>query len=127
MIMICISGVCGALTIYSAISLTLYSRRQKVLWVERQLQILDEAQIAYANGTANEEQLEIVRNEQIGEIEKRIREEAKEKRLWNRTKRYLFSGLKEEEAATVAAGPSSSSTPSSPDKIRVLDALDAKK
>ncbi|OXV08961.1 hypothetical protein Egran_03272 [Elaphomyces granulatus] len=88
--LIAASGVCGILTIYSIASLTMYNRRQRNLWLDRQLEELQKARLAYANGTATAEQLDILRNEKIGEIEKRAKHEAKEQRLWNRTKKYLF-------------------------------------
>lgn len=68
----------------------MYNRRQRNLWLDRQLEELQTARLAYANGTATAEQLDILRNEKIGEIEKRAKAEAKEQRLWNRTKKYLF-------------------------------------
>lgn len=123
------SGICGALTVYSIISLSIYNRRQKLLWLDRELEKLQNARQAYVNGTATDEQLEILRNEKIGEIEKRIREEAKEKQWWNRAKRYLLSGLKQEEKAAVGAGADGlgSTSSSAPDRIGVIDALNAKK
>jgi len=84
------SGVCGILTIYSIASLTMYNRRQRNLWLDRQLEELQKARLAYTNGTVTSEQLDILRNEKIGEIEKQKKEEAKEQRLWNRAKKYLF-------------------------------------
>lgn len=106
----------------------MYNRRQKALWIDRQLEELQNARLAYTNGTATEAQLEILRNEKIGEIAKQKREEAKEQRLWSRTKRYLLSGLNQEDSASAAttaleASPLLAST----DKIGVLDALEAKK
>jgi hypothetical protein len=68
----------------------MYNRRQRNLWLDRQLEELQKARLAYADGTATAEQLDILRNEKIGEIEKRAKDEAKEQRLWNRTKKYLF-------------------------------------
>jgi hypothetical protein len=90
-------GVCSALTIYSVVSLALYNRRQRTLWLDRQLEELQNARLAYADGTATPDQLEILRNEKIGEIEKQKKQEADEKRLWSRVKRYLFNDLKKEE------------------------------
>ncbi|KAI9924126.1 hypothetical protein ASPWEDRAFT_38478 [Aspergillus wentii DTO 134E9] len=116
--LIAASGICGALTVYSAISLTLYNRRQKALWLDNELQKLRDAQAAYANGTATPEQAEIVKNETIGEIYKQKKEEEKEQRPWNKAKRYLLGGLKTDEAAPKAQGG---------DKPGVLRALEESK
>ncbi|QKX62434.1 uncharacterized protein TRUGW13939_09595 [Talaromyces rugulosus] len=113
--LIAASGVCGALTIYSAVSLTMWNRRQRELWLDRQLQDLQSAREAYVAGTATPEQLEILRNEKIGEIEQQKIKETKEQRLWNRTKRFLFEGMKKEGASDDNK------------KIGVLEALNASK
>ncbi|EAW11819.1 cytochrome c oxidase assembly protein COX14 [Aspergillus clavatus NRRL 1] len=117
------SGICGALTIYSMVSLTLYNRRQRVLWVEKELQRLQDAKVAYASGSATQEQLEMIKNEEIGEIFKRKKEEEKAQKPWNKAKAYLFGGLKTDEL-------SSESTPkiegAADNKIGVLEALNAK-
>ncbi|KAL2003117.1 hypothetical protein VTN02DRAFT_4978 [Thermoascus thermophilus] len=122
--LIAASGVCGALTIYSVVSLTLYNRRQKALWLDKQLENLQNARIAYANGTATPEQLELLRQEKIGEIEKQKKEEAKAQRPWNRAKRYLFGDLKKED---VAVDSSSNAAPEEGNKPGVLEALNAMK
>ena len=110
----------------------MYNRRQRALWIDRQLEELQNARLAYTNGTATEAQLEILRNEKIGEIAKQKRDEAKEQRLWNRTKRYLLSGLNQEDSASTASTAGATALEASPllastDKIGVLDALEAKK
>ncbi|KAI9042244.1 cytochrome c oxidase assembly protein COX14 [Aspergillus affinis] len=110
------SGVCGALTVYSLVSLTLYNRRQRALWIEKELQKLQDAKTARANGSATTEQLELLKNEEIGEIFKQKKEEAKAERPWNKVTQYLLGGLKSEEAGQ----------PASEDKPRVLEALNAK-
>lgn len=115
-------GVCGALTVYSLVSLTLYNRRQRALWVENELQKLQNAQTAQANGSATPEQLELLKNEQIGEIFKQKKEAQKADRPWNKVKQYLLGGLKSEESQSAVpqpeAGPDS--------KPGVLEALNAK-
>ncbi|KAK1138984.1 hypothetical protein N8T08_001628 [Aspergillus melleus] len=113
------SGVCGALTVYSLVSLTLYNRRQRTLWIEKELQKLQDAKTARANGSATTEQLELLKNEEIGEIFKQKKEEAKAERPWNKVTQYLLGGLKSEEAAQRPQA-------SSEDKPRVLEALNAK-
>ncbi|RAK99723.1 cytochrome c oxidase assembly protein COX14 [Aspergillus ibericus CBS 121593] len=125
--LIAASGVCGALTVYSVISLTLYNRRQRALWVEKELQRLQDAKTAYADGTATSEQLELLKNEKIGEIFQQKKEEAKAQRPWNQVKQYLLGGLKQDEKA-----PNTSSIPDSVlddannNKPGVLEALNAK-
>ncbi|KAJ9231198.1 hypothetical protein DTO207G8_2859 [Paecilomyces variotii] len=118
--LIAASGVCGALTIYSVVSLTMYNRRQRELWLEKQLQTLQDARLAYANGTATDEQLEVLRQERIGELEKEAKEKEKEQKPWNKFKQYIFGGLKidevPEESSTVNDG-----------KLGVIEALNAKK
>lgn len=99
------------------VSLTLYNRRQRTLWIERELQTLQDAKTAHANGLATPEQLELLRNEQIGEIMDKKKEEAKKDRPMNKIKEYLFGGLKTDEATP---------TPAAGDKPEVLKALDAK-
>jgi hypothetical protein len=102
----------------------MYNRRQRNLWLDRQLQDLQAAREAYAANTATAEQLEILRNEKAGEIEKRIRDEAREQRLWNRAKRYLFDGLKKEDVPTESSVVSTSTSELRPaGKVGVMDAL----
>lgn len=92
----------------------MWNRRQRELWLDRQLQDLQAAREAYVSGTATPEQLEILRNEKIGEIEKQKIKEAQEQKLWNRTKRFLFDGMKTAEQPET-------------NKIGVLEALEASK
>ncbi|KAL1968523.1 hypothetical protein VTN77DRAFT_1733 [Rasamsonia byssochlamydoides] len=126
--LIAASGVCGALTLYSVVSLTLYNRRQRALWLDRQLEQLQQARLAYANGTATPEQLEILRNEKIGEIEKQKKEEERQKRWYNRAKRYLFEGLKKEETPDgVTTTTITTENAMTEGKVGVLEALNAKK
>ncbi|GKZ31826.1 hypothetical protein AbraIFM66950_000716 [Aspergillus brasiliensis] len=125
--LIAASGVCGALTVYSVISLTLYNRRQRALWVEKEMQRLQDAKTAYAAGTANTEQLELLKNEKIGEIFQQKKEEAKAQRPWNQAKNFFFGGLKQDEKV---AADNESSIPDSVleggNKSAVLEALNAK-
>ncbi|PLB54268.1 hypothetical protein P170DRAFT_397504 [Aspergillus steynii IBT 23096] len=116
------SGVCGALTVYSLVSLTLYNRRQRALWVEKELQKLQDAKTAHANGSATSEQLELLKNEQIGEIFKQKKEEQKAERPWDKVKQYLLGGLKPEDSPS--GHPQSGSVPDN--KPGVLEALNAK-
>ncbi|KAL1885799.1 hypothetical protein Plec18167_001294 [Paecilomyces lecythidis] len=117
--LIAASGVCGVLTIYSVVSLTMYNRRQRELWLEKQLQCLQDARLAYANGTATDEQLEILRKEKIGELEKEAKEKEKAERPWNKFKQYVFGGLKTDEVPEGSAA--------SDGNLGVIEALNAKK
>lgn len=103
---------------YSVISLALYNRRQRALWLDSELEKLQAARLAYANDSATPEQIEILRNEKIGEIYKQKKAEEREQRPWNRAKNYLFSGLKADERE---GGPSTASEGRS-----VLEAVNAK-
>ncbi|KAB8238613.1 cytochrome oxidase c assembly-domain-containing protein [Aspergillus alliaceus] len=117
--LIAASGICGALTVYSMVSLTLYNRRQRALWIEKELQTLQDAKTAYASGTATSEQLELLKNEKIGEIYQQKKEEEKAQRPWNKLKRYLFDGLSAEEAAAKSEAVAAENN-----KPRVLEALE---
>ncbi|KAJ5902322.1 hypothetical protein N7495_002850 [Penicillium taxi] len=112
------SGVCGVLTVYSMVSLTLYNRRQRTLWIERELETLKQARIAQANGYATEEQLELVKKEDIEEIYQRKKAEEKAKRPWAKVKQYLFSGMKAEDTSAAATSAVATETP-------VMDAVNA--
>jgi hypothetical protein len=103
------------------ISLTLYNRRQRALWIEKEMQTLKDAQTAYVNGTASTEQLELLKKEKIGEIVKQKREEEKAKRPWNQFKAYIFGGLKTDEAPS----PNATTVNSESSKPAVLEALNA--
>ncbi|KAL2866759.1 cytochrome c oxidase assembly protein COX14 [Aspergillus lucknowensis] len=114
--LIAASGICGALTVYSMISLTLYNRRQRALWIEKELQKLEDAKTAYVKGTATTEQLELLKKEKIGEIIKQKREEETAQRPWNQLKAYLLGGLKNDDTPSPSA-------PESTNKPVVLEAL----
>ncbi|KAA8642136.1 hypothetical protein EYZ11_008961 [Aspergillus tanneri] len=127
--LIAASGVCGALTVYSMVSLTLYNRRQRALWLEKELQTLQDAKMAYVSGSATAEQLELLKNEQIGEIMKQKKEEEKAQRPWNKMKQLLFGqlifrGLKSEESPSETTSKSDGEPDSK--KPGVLEALNAK-
>ncbi|KAJ5180475.1 hypothetical protein N7492_003685 [Penicillium capsulatum] len=120
------SGICGVLTVYSMVSLTLYNRRQRTLWLERELATLNEARIAQANGSATTDQLELIKKEEIAEIVKRNREEEKAQKPWAKAKRYLFDKLNAEDtgaAVTASATPVESTQPG---VSSIVDATNAK-
>ncbi|KAL4751883.1 hypothetical protein BDW72DRAFT_202776 [Aspergillus terricola var. indicus] len=115
------SGICGVLTVYSMVSLTLYNRRQRALWIEKEMETLRDAQSAYVAGTATAEQLELLKKEKIGEIYKQKKEEERAQRPWNKVKNYLLGGLKTEETAPAEAAAVGAET----NKPGVLEALNA--
>lgn len=101
------------------VSLTLYNRRQRALWIEKELQTLHDAQSAFVSGTATSEQLELLKKEKIGEIVKQNREAEKAEQPWNKFKTYLLGGLKNDEAPSPEAAAENVQS----NKPGVLDAL----
>ncbi|KAJ5641000.1 hypothetical protein N7528_000625 [Penicillium herquei] len=120
------SGACGILTAYSMVSLTMYNRRQRTLWMEKQMETLNEARLAQANGYATEEQLELIKKEEIGEIIKRNREEEKAQRPWAKAKRFLFEKMNMEDSAAGAQTAVAVSN-SAAEPTKMVDAAEAKK
>ncbi|KAL4933633.1 cytochrome c oxidase assembly protein COX14 [Aspergillus undulatus] len=120
------SGICGVLTVYSMVSLTLYNRRQRALWIEKELQTLHDAQAAYVSGTATAEQLELLKKEKIGEIVKQKREEEKAQRPWNRAKAFLLGGLKNEETPSSPEAPPASVESNKPGVLEALNSAESK-
>lgn len=109
------------------ISLTLYNRRQRTLWIEKEVENLNQARIAQASGTATEEQLEMIKKEEIAEIVKRKREEEKAQRPWAKAKRFLFEKMNTEDAGATAAQASAAvSTSVAASQPGVADAAQAK-
>ncbi|KAJ6078706.1 hypothetical protein N7467_008459 [Penicillium canescens] len=124
--LIAASGVCGVLTVYSMISLTLYNRRQRTLWIERELETLNQAQLAVANGSATEEQQELVKKESIGEIVRQKREEDKAQKPWAKAKRFLFEKLNMEDTGAVPAAASTEQPQGSvTEAVQAKQAIDA--
>lgn len=126
-------GVCGVLTVYSMVSLTLYNRRQRSLWIEKEVENLKQARLAQASGTATQEQLELIKKEEIAEIVKRKREEEKAQRPWAKAKRFLFEKMNTEDSGAAAAQASAAVATSvaaekaDPAQPGVVDAVKAKK
>jgi hypothetical protein len=77
-------------------SLIVYNRRQRALWIDRELQRLLEAKQAYVAGTATQEQLELLEKEKAGEKEKRGKEELKKQSIFYKGREWLLGGLREE-------------------------------
>ncbi|KAJ5612818.1 hypothetical protein N7510_006012 [Penicillium lagena] len=131
--LIAATGICGVLTVYSMVSLTLYNRRQKKLWIERELEFLKQARIAYAAGTATPEQIEMVKNEEIGAIYKQKKEEEKAQRPWNKAKRFLAERLggEEQDSGVIAVGATTAAVAAGEDARQtgagVMDAVNAKR
>ncbi|KAJ5752472.1 hypothetical protein N7520_009389 [Penicillium odoratum] len=124
--LIAASGVCGVLTVYSMVSLTMYNRRQRTLWIEKEIETLNQARIAQANGTANEEQLELIKKEEIGAILKRNREEEKAQRPWAKAKRFLFEKMNMEDTGAPAVQTIATAS-SIEGESSIIEAADAKK
>jgi hypothetical protein len=80
----------------------MYNRRQRTLWIEKELETLRQAELAIANGTATTEQQELVKKEKIGDIIKQKREEDKAQRPWAKAKRFLFEKLNMEDSGAAA-------------------------
>ncbi|KAJ5600058.1 hypothetical protein N7450_001125, partial [Penicillium hetheringtonii] len=117
------SGVCGVLTVYSMVSLTMYNRRQQVA-------TLNEARIAQANGSATEEQIELIKKEDIAEIVKQKRAEEKAQKPWAKAKAFLFGKMNAEDTAAQSVRSASSEVealqPGVWDSIKAKEAQDAK-
>lgn len=116
-------GACAVLTAYSMVSLTLYNRRQRTLWIEKETETLNQARIAQANGSATLEQLELIKKEDIADIVKRNRDEEKAQRPWAKAKAFLFGKMNAED--TGVAGPQSATA--TVESSSVVDAVEAKK
>ncbi|KAJ6109519.1 hypothetical protein N7486_001754 [Penicillium sp. IBT 16267x] len=125
--LIAASGVCGVLTVYSMVSLTMYNRRQRTLWIEKELETLKQAQTAKANGTANAEQLELVKKEEIETIYAKKREEEKAQRPWAKAKRFLFEKMNMEDTGAPAAQTTAASTSVESAEPSIIEAVNAKK
>ena len=77
---------------------------------------MQNARTAYVNGTATSEQLELLKNETVGEMYSQKRDEEKAQKPWNKLKRYLFQDLEKNEDDT-----------ENHNKSLVLEALNASK
>lgn len=109
------------------VSLTLYNRRQRALWIERENEILNQARIAQANGVATAEQIELVKQDEIEAIYKQKKAEEKAQRPWAKAKRFLFDKMNPEDAGTTAVQAAAATT-SAAETIQssVIDAVKAK-
>ncbi|EEH44099.1 uncharacterized protein PADG_00388 [Paracoccidioides brasiliensis Pb18] len=97
--LIAASGIAAALTVYSATSLIIYNRRQRQLWIDKELQKLLDARKAYIAGNPTPDQLRLLEQEKLAEEEVRRKEELKKESLFNKGKEWLFGGLKMEDGA----------------------------
>ncbi|OJD15118.1 hypothetical protein AJ78_04603 [Emergomyces pasteurianus Ep9510] len=98
--LIAASGIAAALTVYSATSLIIYNRRQRQLWIDRELQKLLDARKAYVAGNATPDQLRLLEQEKAADEEKRQKEELKKQSIYYKGKEWLFGGLKSEDVAS---------------------------
>lgn len=113
-------GVAGILTIYSVTSLINHNRRQKILWIDRELQKLLDAKKAYVAGTATAEQIELLEKEKAADEEKRRREELKKDTTFYKAKEWVFGGLKRDDAGETVV------TEADREPSRILEAVNAK-
>jgi hypothetical protein len=110
------------------VSLTMYNRRQRSLWIEKEVATLNEARIAQANGSATEDQLELIKKEEIAEIVKQKRAEEKAQKPWAKAKRFLFEKMNMEDTAAqgvTSAAAASASAPGVMDAVKAKEAKDA--
>lgn len=110
---------------YSLVSLTLYNRRQRAVFIEREKDILNQARIAHASGSATQEQIELVEQVEITEIMKRKRDEEKANRPWAKAKRFLFERANAEDTAAAATAVAASPAANT-ESVSVTDAVKAK-
>jgi hypothetical protein len=109
------------------VSLTLYNRRQRALWIERENEILNQARIAQANGVATAEQIELVKQDEIEAIYKQKKAEEKAQRPWAKAKRFLFDKMNSEDAGTTAVQAAAATTSAAETtQSSVIDAVKAK-
>jgi hypothetical protein len=91
------AGVSFCLTAYGATSLITHTRKMHNVWIEKQLDKLDEARAAFLRGEATPEQLHILEQERAGEeIEAaRMREAARKKQegIWSKVKGMVGSTM----------------------------------
>jgi hypothetical protein len=111
--------VAGILTIYSITSLVIYNRRQKTLWIDRELQRLLDAKKAYVAGNPTTEQLELLEKEKAAEEAHRKKEELRKQTYFYKGKQFLFGGLSKDEGEGVGIG--------SEGRGGVLEAVNAKR
>ncbi|EAS33371.3 uncharacterized protein CIMG_04395 [Coccidioides immitis RS] len=116
------SGIAGILTIYSATSLISHNRRQKALWIDRELQKLLDARKAYVAGTATPEQIQLLEKEKAADEEKKRKEELKKETTFYKAKSWLFGGMKQDEVNESA----SAQLETGEEKSKILEAINAK-
>ncbi|KAK2873333.1 hypothetical protein FQN49_002429 [Arthroderma sp. PD_2] len=104
------SGIAGALTIYSITSLIMHNRRQRDLFIEKELNRLLDARKAYVAGTATQEQLELLQKEKAADEEKRIRDELKKQTMFYKARSWLFDGPGAVNATSSDAAPNTQSS-----------------
>jgi hypothetical protein len=102
------TGVAALVTIYSFYDLIGHNRRQKAIFVTRELEKLKNASIAVAAGNATPEQFDIVKREQLTREEAQQKQREKEAReresLFRRGWNWLYGGLEMPEGKVVGEG-----------------------
>jgi len=82
------AGIAAAFSLYGLTSLVLHNRRQKRAWIEREMQRLEDARIAFLKSEATAEQLHLLEQERAGEEMAVQAAEAKRRKrdtgLWRR-------------------------------------------
>ncbi|KAF3491127.1 uncharacterized protein GIQ15_00644 [Arthroderma uncinatum] len=104
------SGIAGILTIYSMTSLFMHNRRQRDLFIEKELDRLLDARKAYVAGTATQEQLQLLQKEKAADEEKRARDELKKQTMFYKARSWLFDGPGAVKATSSEAEPHVSSS-----------------
>ncbi|KAI5284442.1 hypothetical protein KEM54_001328 [Ascosphaera aggregata] len=117
-------GVAGLLTIYSAASLVIFNRRQRELWIARQLRSLKDARRAYLDGTATLDQLELLAKEKEADAHKMMSEELKKQRYTYKVRQWLFGNLEKDEQKEPEVKPYADADNGRPS---LLEALRAKR
>ncbi|KAM5449638.1 hypothetical protein MaudCBS49596_004759 [Microsporum audouinii] len=118
--LIAASGIAGVLTVYSMTSLIMHNRRQRDLFIEKELETLLEARKAYVAGTATEQQIELLRKEKAADEEKRARDELKKQTMFYKARSWLFDG-----PGAVKATSSDAESPAQSSEIPDLNAAQA--
>jgi hypothetical protein len=102
----------------------MHHRRQRAIWIDKEMERLIEAKKAYVAGAATTEQLELLRREKEGDEEKRRKEELKKQGYTYKAREFLFGGLKQDQGVTAEAAAAAAE---SGQQSSILEAVNAKK
>lgn len=93
-------GIAGIVTVFALGDMIIYNRKKRTEWMEGQhaqrRELLQAAYQAAATGTADEDQMLLINQERAAEAAAQAR--MAKGGLLKRTKRFLFSGLSNEDA-----------------------------